>query len=702
MLFRKPHAFISGIARSDSHRPQVAAGALRTASRLVADWAQAEGSKKKEGAVARLTKTRETVDAVPEERSLYPRVRLQALAERKLRQPIYAEGTPIDEGGSGVVKLTPPEGINRSVETSAQASVIEGAPQYVADEVTGFLSKVEAQVEHARFLRNQDIPFPDHPDTLVPTFRRIKKHTQMEVVKADPDYPTFPCLNSFVALPPPAMHPWVKNTPIGPFITHGDGQIGVVGSGEVGFEDGEDMYSERRRRGGWRGLRHHSPLRKRLPQQNGTVHQSVVVKRSVALTGRGVFATQDIKAGETIMIVQDTAQSLGVKGELERLEDMCADVLLSCYEGDADQRAFLHEWILTGQPSSLLEHWPVASTGRVLDAIGGTAVLDVLELHTIHVARLAAIMDLNSFLVENFYAERKGMAYFPEAGFLNHSCEPNATYQIMPEHTFRGSDYFVDELTATRTQQEVELSPVATPMSSVVVTPEVISTSSVGVNAADTHIGAPTQAPPTTAQDGSLSTRYLSQCLGQRLDRSRPLPCLTEASAPTYLFCCRAERDIKAGEEVLISYVPQFWSFDNRQYVLHDRYYFWCKCPKCSPTLDSRYARIPKFTVGVVICVVLMQMLLLYTRSSFEIANEEAEWWRHNLSDEERAELQAQGIDVDQYDPNTLYEKRTKRQQRLADFIAAAKREEKNGMGGGILQIGSDDSKDPYPTSMRI
>lgn len=58
----------------------------------------------------------------------------------------------------------------------------------------------------------------------------------------------------------------------------------------------------------------------------------MVIRYSFGSTGRGIFATRDIKKGEVLLIVQSTAQSLGVKGEVHRLEQMCVDVLLTAYE----------------------------------------------------------------------------------------------------------------------------------------------------------------------------------------------------------------------------------------------------------------------------------------------------------------------------------------------------------------------------------
>lgn len=452
------------------------------------------------------------------------------------------------------------------------------------NEVQVFLEHVDLQTEQARYDRNQAIPFPRHPDEDAPEFRRIKRHQKQVVVSLSEkdDRPVFVRRDAFVPLPPSPTHPWVgKHTPIGPHIVHGDGQLNIVGTGEVGFEDlkmdSRDLDRETREaRRQWRGLQFRSVVQCSLPQFNATIPSDLVVKHSFSLTGRGVFATKPIRKGETILISKSTARSVGVKGETERLEEMVVHVLNEALTKKGEYLRYLHDWVLTGQPSSLLEHWPVAATNRVIETIGGVEKLDELELHPLHISRMAAIMDLNSFLLESSYAERKGMSYFPEAGFFNHSCIPNATYEIVPEHTFEESDYYVDEMQRDEEAQEGQDSLI----------PSEVAT-----------------------QSKERAERRLASLLS---GSGREL---TECGAPQYLFCCRAEKDIEAGEEILISYVPAEWSFDNRQYVLHDRYRFYCKCPRCSPTIDSQYARVPRLLVVLVVCSIALQLLLIRMRN---------------------------------------------------------------------------------------
>ncbi|KEG09877.1 hypothetical protein DQ04_04501030 [Trypanosoma grayi] len=522
--------------------------------------------------------------------TIYPRV-LVALKERQKEQQIEEQ-----EKDGDTLSAT---------NGSSAAAVDEFHPEGVADAkqnaVQAFLEAKKREVQLAQLERNLDIPYPTHPDDMVPEFRRIKRHQSQVVVAADPDYPVFERRDQFVQLPPPAMHPWVKNTPVGPFILHGDGQLGVAGTGEVGFDSTHATEALPQH---FRGLRHRSVLQQRLPQKNGKVLHDAVVKNSFALTGRGVFATKDIAAGETIMIVQSTACSLGVRSEVERLVDMCSDVLLAVYEGATEDLEFLHDWVLTGQPSSLLEYWPTSATQQVLERIGGVDVLHALELHEVHIARLAAIMDMNSLLVESSYAVRKGMAYFPEAGFLNHSCTPNATYDVIPEHTFRDTDYYIDEVGE---------------MAAVAETTE--EQGSVG----EKHTTAGASPPPTkqsgirhVSHFGSSGIRYAdgTNAAAEGVGYHE----LTTEGPGKYLFCCRATATIPAGTEILISYVPPDWSFDNRQYVLHDRYRFWCKCPKCAPTLDSKYARVPRLIVFMLLLSVFLQLLVVHQRDMEQTA----------------------------------------------------------------------------------
>ncbi|KAK7194681.1 hypothetical protein NESM_000387100 [Novymonas esmeraldas] len=615
-------------------------------------------------------------------RSLYPRVQLRATTQERpyrrrgfvafadtdvdeaAQQVSLSDGSPqaspalaAEAGDASTGVAAAPQ---QHQPANAPASLVAQAPDGAHDQLTSvedgnevqqFLDEVQRQVDVARHARNQAIPFPQKPEANSVEFRRIKRHTKMKVEVADPDFPTFARKDHAMQLPPPQEHPWVrKNTPIGPFITHGDGQIHQTGgTGQVDFDD--RTVDERLPRS-YRGLQHRSTLQRQLPQDNGRVLQDAVIKHSFTLTGRGLFATRRIEKGDTIMIVQSTARNVGVKGELQRLEEMCADVLIACRDGDARARDYLHDWILTGQPSSLLEHWPAASTSRVLDAIGGEDVLDALELHPIHIARLAAIIDLNSFLVESSFSERKGMAYFPEAAFLNHSCVPNATYDVLPEHAFRDTDYYLDEAARGTAAEVAEVGEedgrVARPASDA--TPDAV-------------------VPHADAMRGERNVAHFGS--DGRLDA---YPDLTEADAPVYLFCCRAEKDIEAGEEILISYVPPQWSFDNRQYVLHDRYRFWCKCPKCAPVLEKKYSRVPKMVVIMVMVSILLQMVVFRQRDLKNAVDEEYERLA-DMSDEERLEeLRARGIDVEELTTDAV----KRRKQRRAGLFEMMEEERLN------------------------
>ncbi|CAJ1011995.1 putative SET domain containing protein [Leishmania naiffi] len=591
-------------------------------------------------------------------RSLYPRVKLRATTqERPYKQRDFVTFEEA-EGGNGQGPPSEGESVQVAPLSSATAESSSAAvssdhqcshtPSSLAaqaesrcllsnpmegNEVQQFLDEAQRQVDVARHARNQAIPFPQNPGANSPEFRRIKRHAKMKIEVPDPDYPTFARKDQAIQLPPPQEHPWVrKNTPIGPFILHGDGQIHQTGgTGQVDFDD--NSVNEKLPKS-YRGLQHRSTLQRRLPQDNGRVLQEALIKHSFTLTGRGVFATRRIAKGETIMIVQSTARNVGVKGELQRLEEMCTDILIACRDGDVRACDYLHDWVLTGQPSSLVEHWPASSTLRVMDAIGGADVLDALELHPIHIARMAAIIDLNSFLVESSISERRGMAYFPEAGFLNHSCAPNATYDIMPEHVFRDTDYYLDEATRTTAAEAGDEEKSKSPATAT----DDASTSS----AAEGDISASQVAVRNGVSQGQRNVAVFDS-----EDNFTAYPDLTEADAPVYLFCCRAEKDIEVGEEIVISYVPPQWSFDNRQYVLHDRYRFWCKCPKCSPVLDKKYARVPKLIVAMVMVSIALQLMVFRQRNLKNLVDEDYKRLAAMSEEERLEELRARGIDVE-------------------------------------------------------
>ncbi|KPI86336.1 hypothetical protein ABL78_4602 [Leptomonas seymouri] len=611
-------------------------------------------------------------------RSLYPKVRLRAktqerpykrstfttFEEAEVAQPKSESANQPQLASSSAESRTTSvaaEGQHQQLLQTAVAVPISAASRDVAslpegNEVQQFLDEVQRQVDASRFHRNQAIPFPEKPEANSPVFRRIKRHAKMTVEVPDPDYPVFTRKDQAVELPPAAEHPWVrKNTPIGPFIVHGDGQIHQLGgTGQVDFDD---TSVNEKRPASHRGLQHRSILQEHLPQDNGRVVQDAVIKHSFALTGRGVFATRRISKGDNIMVVQSTARNVGVKGELERLEEMCADVLIACRDGDERVREFLHNWILTGQPSSLLEHWPAVGTARVMAAIGGAEVLDELELHPIHIARLAAILDLNSFLVESSFAERKGMAYFPEAGFLNHSCVPNATYDIMPEHMFRESDYYLDEAAAEEGRdvdkptgnavgdRESSTGDTAAGAATSSTSPHVTAEPAVtGRTTTTTAVAAPNASTGGDVAVVRDTSKERNAAYFGDDSRLAAYPSLTEADAPVYLFCCRASKDIEPGEEILISYVPPQWSFDNRQYVLYDRYHFWCKCPKCAPVLDKKYARMPKMLVGLVVLSILLQFLVFYQRDLKNAVDDDFERLAAMSEEERLDELRRRGI----------------------------------------------------------
>lgn len=625
-------------------------------------------------------------------RSLHPRVKLRATTQERpyKRRGFVAfeeaetgdeQRPPLEDGSAQVIAHFPTAAETGGAailpghpRSHAQTSLAtqEGGCGQLSDAVEGnevqqFLDEVQRQVDVARHARNEAIPFPQKPEANSPSFRRIKWHAKMKIEVPDPDYPTFARKDQVMQLPPAQEHPWVrKNTPIGPFIVHGDGQIHQTGgTGQVDFDD--SSVNEKLPQS-YRGLQHRSTLQRQLPQDNGRVLQEAVIKHSFTLTGRGVFATRRIAKGETIMIVQSTARNVGVKGELQRLEEMCTDILIACRDGDTRACDYLHDWILTGQPSSLLEHWPTASTSRVMDAIGGADVLRALELHPIHIARMAAIIDLNSFLVESSFSERKGMAYFPEAGFLNHSCAPNATYNIMPVHVFRDTDYYLDEatrVTAAESGEEEDVQGTA------------MAADDAGTSS--TAATCPARAAQRPAEVGNVSSSQVSVRDGVpqgqrhvaffgREDRLAAYPDLTEADAPVYLFCCRAEKKIEAGEEIVISYVPPQWSFDNRQYVLHDRYRFWCKCPKCSPVLDKKYARVPKMIVAMVLVSIVLQIMVFRQRSLKNAVDKGYEQLAAMSEEERLEELRACGIDVEEITANAV-ERRKQRRVGLFEML---------------------------------
>lgn len=475
------------------------------------------------------------------------------------------------------------------VAAVSEVSVATSSRHRALSEVEVFIQQVQAQEEAARLEENKKLQAPTHPDDLIPMYRRIKRHAKHIVVIPDPDYPTYERKDAFVQLPPAKPHPWVSDTPIGTHIVHGDGLLGVVGTGEVGFDA---SHVTERLPTGWRGLQHTNVIGEALPDNNGQIlGGDTVIKHSFSLTGRGVFATRDVKKGDVIMIAASTAQSLGLDGEERRLVNMVSDILSAAYNGSDEDRAFLHKWILNGQLSSLVERWPERLTKEVIERIGGAEVLSALELHPIHVARMASIISMNSFVVESSFDERRGMAYWPEAGYFNHSCDPNTTYEIMPDHTFKDSEYYTDEMIKREEESE---------------SPAGMESQANNAEASD----AACHSTQGTAELSSSNTSVKVSAADDIIDRFSKTK-LTAAGAPSYLFCARATKDLKQGEEILISYVPTEWPFDARQQVIYDRYRFRCKCPRCAPTLDSRYAIAPKFMLLTLAFVVSMQAWLM-------------------------------------------------------------------------------------------
>ncbi|CCW71910.1 unnamed protein product [Phytomonas sp. Hart1] len=425
------------------------------------------------------------------------------------------------------------------------------------------------------------------------------------------------------------------------------------------------------------------------------------------------------------MVVQSTAQSVGVKGEIARLEEMCVAILRRVNEmllhnedeEGVEMHAFLFQWILTGQPSSLLEFWPAAATKRVIEQIGGREVLDRLELDPIHIARMAAIMDLNSFLVESFYAERKGMAYFPEAGFLNHSCVPNATYDILPEHVFKESEYYTKEETSQthkeREEDEEEIDDELMSKSRMAVCGDEEDTKSSVMMKKEGDSICAHRANNNDNGTADASFDELSNSSSPHLkdysvinhndtqEKENYFKSLTEYGAPVYLFCCRTTQPIKAGEEIFISYVPPNWSFDSRQYVLHDRYRFWCKCEKCSPKLDQRYSRIPKLFALIVIFTIILQTIVFRIQNNINIEqdeeNENAQWRRELSEEAQRKMLQDRGIDVEGVRMETCQVRnKNKRRRGLFEWLEKRKWDDLNKFDGQMMDTTYLEENDMY------
>ncbi len=457
--------------------------------------------------------------------------------------------------------------------------------------LAAFTSEIDSQVERTNRELNQFIPMPDDPSYLTPEFRRVLRNAQSVYVVEDAPTPSFQRRDHFVTLPEAPKHPWIPSQPIGPNIVHGDGFQNIVGTGEVGFENSAEqpLLPEH-----YRGLRHTSIVGTRLPQRNGFTNQDVVIKHSFKVSGRGVFAEKKIPKGSILMVVGSTAQHTGHEGEINRLGTMVADLLkalaASCTDDDMN---FLHNTVLTGQLSSIVERWPESATDRVIELAGGEEVLHKLQLHRLHVGRLAAVMDMNGILIESSFAERHGTGYWPEAGFFNHSCIPNVTYETVPQHMFTESEFYLDMLSdSERRKAQTAEEPVMAPSLS---SPGLVRSS-----------GSPTATLTLESVRADLEEK---QRAWQATD-------LTAAGTPQMIFCMRADRDIEAGEELFMSYVPSNWSFEARQVALNHRYRFWCRCEKCAPSVDRSYAMLPKFSVAILVFMMLMQLLAHTSRSA--------------------------------------------------------------------------------------
>jgi hypothetical protein len=307
-----------------------------------------------------------------------------------------------------------------------------------SDEVIAANYALIAFEEEAQAARDA-LSAPRHPDDLVPNFTRVRRSAKL-LYMADHDSDAIPKKELTTALPPPKPHPWVEGQPIGDHIVHGDGQLNTWGHGNVGFDEGREWRDIPKH---WRGINFQSTIGLTPPQTRGFVNQDTVVKHSLNLTGRGLFATHPIQKGDLIMVVKSSAVNLGFNSYTDRLVYMVRDILLDVHAKRHDAAAldYLHTWIACGQKSARVEYWPLDATKRVVKLVGGRATLDDLELHEHHIARIAAVIENNAFVVEGFYNEDKGKGYWPEAGLLNHSCIPNAEYEVLSMDDFVMSDY---------------------------------------------------------------------------------------------------------------------------------------------------------------------------------------------------------------------------------------------------------------------
>lgn len=492
---------------------------------------------------------------------------------------------------------------------------------------------------------NQLLKTPLHPDELIPAYVKMRRSAKLVRFKEEnPD--DLVAVDNYIALPKPGPHPWIEGQPIGDYadIVHGDGQLGRVGTGEVGFDNERREYPKE-----WKGLQPRFLTGLKIPERNGAVSQDMVVKHAFERTGRGLFATADIKKGDTIMAVRSSSVSLGYLPQTERLLDMMKELLEKYHAQCAtspDELEYLHTWIMQGQQSSLVENWKYEHTERLLGRLRqGRKTLDDLQLHPHHIARLAAIVDMNSFVVEGYYNEDRGKGYFPEAGYFNHSCCPNADYDILDEESFKISD-FNDEFLAAREKwnqkqaqqnQEGDAANVRKLQDSSDTTRNTRG-SSRSENLRNT-VGAsmllqeqqqqqqvdPSPSPLSSSSPGrgrtptKTSLAYYEEELDAQEDAAR------EPVSSSYLFCCKASRDIAAGEEILIAYVPPEWRHDNRQFVLHERYKFWCRCEACAPTIETMSKSFPRTMLGICVVFFLLNSWVYLLRDDATRSHENAE-----------------------------------------------------------------------------
>ena len=588
--------------------------------------------------------------------------RQAAATVKKAASPLaFAEPTADDEGSQALASSSSATAVATG---STAADALTESDRYkgvlmtnemkgITKELDDFFDEKDRQMSH--FVRSQNevnVKLPPRPEELVPAFERVKRSAKILVRFNNPDDIVHEQKYNYVALPPSKEHPWVPYTKHGKHIVHGDGMLNVVGTGEVGFDN---TFNEKTLPKSWRGLQKRSNVGEHLPLKNGSTIQDAVVKYSLQLTGKGLFATRDIKKGELMMIVDSTAQNVGFNDEQSRMIEMTADILRNALAGGEEERHYLHHWILTGQLSSIVERWRRDATDKVIELIGGEESLAKLELHREHIPRIAAIIHMNSFLVESQYAERRGVAYWPEAAMLNHSCEPNTTYEIVPEQMFTQSEFYIgtsdqelmhfesENINAAMAADAGTVSgsgadggggggippkPVdaAAPEAEASSSSSCSASSSAGPSSSAKNSGGCGD-PSCTASDcagghsSELTTTPNNGSSEGNVDNFLANPNfgdLTPRGANTFLFCARATKDIAAGEEILISYVPTEWPFAHRQEVLLDRYKFRCKCPRCSPDIEYRHNFMTKFLLPTLALTVSLHLMLSFARTETE------------------------------------------------------------------------------------